>query len=321
MKKYLFISVMCIATLSVHAQHNINSDGDVAIKGGFMPGYALSVVAGKNPIIGLHENGTGNWANGIEGHTRPTGTTKGAGLVAAAFNKSNDGTQGRYYGVLAQAGYATSGYNYGVFGQLYDTQYNGAGIYGTVYSTESGMNVGGRYAGFFNGAVKVVGNLTVTGNISGVVVGSSSSNSAKVAQVNVVSSNSLATQLQGLTANTFYIERPNKPLKAKNAGGLQADTLEMEIPLTAMEEQVLKKRHYGLSAEQLEEAFPDLVYENEDGSKSINYVEMVPILVQALNELNEKVAALEKGSAMMHKEGDDLSEKKVVKGRQIILYP
>lgn len=317
MKKYLFISVMCIATLSVHAQHNISSDGDVAIKGGFKPGFAFSVVTEKNPIIGLHENGTGNWANGIEGHTRPLSSTKGIGLYASAYNKSNNGTQGRYYGVMGQAGHATSGYNYGVFGQLYDTQYNGAGIYGTVYSTESGMNVGGRYAGFFNGAVKVVGNLTVTGNINGVVVGSSSGNSAKVSQVNAVSSNTLASQLQGLTANTFYMERP----AAKEAVSLTADTLETEIPLTAMEKQVLKKRHYGLSAEQLEEAFPDLVYENEDGSKSINYVEMVPILVQALNELNEKVAALEKGSAMMHKEGDNLSEKKVVKGRQIILYP
>ena len=60
-----------------------------------------------------------------------------------------------------------------------------------------------------------------------------------------------------------------------------------------MEQQVLSKQHYGLNAEQLAESFPDLVYENEDGSKSINYVEMVPILVQAINELTAKVAVLE----------------------------
>ncbi len=66
-----------------------------------------------------------------------------------------------------------------------------------------------------------------------------------------------------------------------------------EMKLTKMEEQVRSKQHYGLSAEQLEEVFPDLVYEQEDGTKSINYVEMVPILVQAINELNAKIETLE----------------------------
>ena len=66
-----------------------------------------------------------------------------------------------------------------------------------------------------------------------------------------------------------------------------------EIPLSLIEKQSLAKRHYGLDVEELEDVFPDLVYENEGGSKSINYVEMVPILVQAINELSAKVAALE----------------------------
>ena len=66
-----------------------------------------------------------------------------------------------------------------------------------------------------------------------------------------------------------------------------------EIPLSLIEKQSLSKLHYGLNVEELEEVFPDLVYENEGGSKSINYVEMVPILVQAINELSAKVAELE----------------------------
>ena len=60
-----------------------------------------------------------------------------------------------------------------------------------------------------------------------------------------------------------------------------------------MEQQVLSKQHFGLDVEQLEEVFPDLVYKDENGSKSINYVEMVPILVDAINELSAKVEALE----------------------------
>jgi hypothetical protein len=61
---------------------------------------------------------------------------------------------------------------------------------------------------------------------------------------------------------------------------------------TYLQKQIYAKQHYALDAEQLEEIFPDLVYEQEDGTKSINYMEMVPILVKTISELNGKVAEL-----------------------------
>lgn len=64
-----------------------------------------------------------------------------------------------------------------------------------------------------------------------------------------------------------------------------------------MEKQIYAKQHYSLSADELEEIFPDLVYENEDGSKSINYVEMVPILVQAIGELKSEINELKGNGA------------------------
>ena len=65
-----------------------------------------------------------------------------------------------------------------------------------------------------------------------------------------------------------------------------------DIPLSFIEKQIYSRQHYGLSADELEAIFPDLVYENEDGSKSINYVEMVPILVQAIGELKSEINEL-----------------------------
>ena len=78
-----------------------------------------------------------------------------------------------------------------------------------------------------------------------------------------------------------------------------------EEEVSDIERQIFSKQHFGLDADQLEEVFPDLVYEQEDGTKSINYVEMVPILVQAINELSAKVASLEgnkDGSVRMTKQ-------------------
>lgn len=309
MKKQLLLLTFIWATNSVFAQINTNSDGDVAIKGGFKPGYGLSVVASKNPIIGVHENGTMTWQNGIEGHTRPESSALGVGLLGTAYNKTHTGTQGRYMGVMGQAGYATSGYNYGVFGQLYDTVYNGAGVYGTIYSTDTGVNTGGRYAGYFSGPVKIAGNLTVTGSINGVVIGPSSI--AKKAQSSL-DNVSLSDRLQGLSAQLFQLAET-----ASDETPANADTLETVRPMTAMEKQVLSKNHYGLSTEQIEEVFPDLVYENEDGSKSINYVEMVPILVQVINELNTRIKTLE----TRKRAESDVNQAKVLQKKQIVIYP
>ena len=54
---------------------------------------------------------------------------------------------------------------------------------------------------------------------------------------------------------------------------------------------------YGLAADQLKKVYPELVYEDEDGNVSINYVEMVPLLVQSINELSQELAELKGTSA------------------------
>ena len=57
--------------------------------------------------------------------------------------------------------------------------------------------------------------------------------------------------------------------------------------------QALAKTHYGLDAEALQEVFPDLVYESQEGEPYINYTEMIPLLVQAISELKAEVIALQ----------------------------
>jgi hypothetical protein len=72
-----------------------------------------------------------------------------------------------------------------------------------------------------------------------------------------------------------------------------SDSIEAQQPISKIEIQNIEKRHFGLSLEQLKEVFPDLVYEQEDGSYGVNYMEMVPILVKTINELNNRLSVLE----------------------------
>ncbi|MFN8309946.1 MAG: tail fiber domain-containing protein [Chitinophagales bacterium] len=50
--------------------------------------------------------------------------------------------------------------------------------------------------------------------------------------------------------------------------------------------------HMGLMAQDLEKRFPDLVITDDKGFKSINYVELVPLLIRALQEQNQKIDQL-----------------------------
>jgi hypothetical protein len=54
------------------------------------------------------------------------------------------------------------------------------------------------------------------------------------------------------------------------------------------------KQQFGFIAQDVEQALPDLVVLDEEGNKLVNYVAIIPVLVDALKELNGKVETLEK---------------------------
>ena len=86
-----------------------------------------------------------------------------------------------------------------------------------------------------------------------------------------------------------------KTKAAAAASRLAAEAAQKASADKTREAQAAQKMHYALSAEQLEAVYPDLVYMRPDGTKGINYVELIPILVEAIGELNAKVQQLEQG--------------------------
>ena len=78
---------------------------------------------------------------------------------------------------------------------------------------------------------------------------------------------------------------------------MQASTLKI---LEAKNNKQSSIRHYGLIAQELQELYPDLVYEGQDGYLGINYVELVPVLICAIQELKQELNEL-KGNETVHK--------------------
>lgn len=55
--------------------------------------------------------------------------------------------------------------------------------------------------------------------------------------------------------------------------------------------------HYGLIAQEVQEIYPELVQADGAGMLSINYIELIPLLIQSVQELSAQVASLKGTSA------------------------
>ena len=307
---------MMLATVCAQAQLKVNQYGNVLINSNETVGSGNLTIGKPNGGIGISVNTnitciearrTGTPTSPsilptIVGYNTPYGYFYSIGLKgeAIATNPINDG---RAFGVIGEAGNTTSGYNYGIFGSLSGSQ-NGAGVYGTTQS-ELGVNVGGRYAGYFNGDVKVTGSLyasvvtstaasasIATGQVALAENNATSENvSDKLAQLSAVQYNLNMPTALASTSTTFATRVNSDNLSTITMG----DTVEVAYP-SDIELQALSKNHYGLMAAQLQQIYPDLVYENQQGDLCINYIEMIPLLVESIKELKAEIAILQGGN-------------------------
>jgi len=51
-------------------------------------------------------------------------------------------------------------------------------------------------------------------------------------------------------------------------------------------------KSYGVIAQELEKILPELVKENENGWKTVSYIPLIAILINAVNELNNKIESI-----------------------------
>lgn len=50
--------------------------------------------------------------------------------------------------------------------------------------------------------------------------------------------------------------------------------------------------HYALSPKQLKAVFPNMVRDMKDGKAGVNYMELIPVFVKCINELQDEIADL-----------------------------
>ena len=67
----------------------------------------------------------------------------------------------------------------------------------------------------------------------------------------------------------------------------------------------------GVIAQEVEEIYPEFVHTDNEGMKSVNYSQMVAVLIEAVKELNSKIEILETENSQLQAQVDDIASMKV----------
>lgn len=222
---------------------------------------------------------------------------------------------GNNIGVFGHLGFNSNNYMYGNYGVLGMTIVNqnhgrnyglcgmidppngsfvgGAGIYATDcdYYFSYPTNIQGAYAGYFIGNVHASGNLTATSLFTtmdsrlcdNIVSLSQSKRSGKTTLENLLNMNIVEYNLKGR-----QFEEVSGDVAPEKAEELRR---ELEF-LKKEDKEMTSRRHFGVDARELQKVYPDLVLEGQDGYLSVNYLEMVPLVIRSIQELKQEIDEL-----------------------------
>ena len=87
--------------------------------------------------------------------------------------------------------------------------------------------------------------------------------------------------------------RLKSPLELNLIGPEVTDTLSTPLSLTDREAEIYNRERFGLSAQEVQKQFPEIVIEGDDGFLGVNYIELIPILIEALKDQQRQINDLQ----------------------------
>jgi hypothetical protein len=278
MKKYIFLLCAVCTTITSQAQLKVLSNGTAFIQRDSEVGNATLSV-GTLPADSLRSYDL--YKMGIRAYTFGSGLSNTVGVFGEACQQ-NIYQHLFSAGVWGMGGNAYSGMSYGVLGSIHNDM-KGAGIYGTNCD-DSYYSIDGKFSGYFYGPMHIVGPVYST-------VGFSSPSDMRLKK-DVVSvedtehsNGSTLSNLLGLEVLSFHLKTPYEE-KASSAGDYEEGSADN------INARYASLRHYGVSAQELQKIYPDIVYEWQDGTLAVNYVEMVPLLLRSIQQLKQELDEL-----------------------------
>ena len=272
MKKTISLFLFALCCLTSFAQLKVYTNGNVGIK---------SSLDSTSCRLSIGNRTYGSGYDVYLSSSNPLGNQYNIGIDGRAYNDTVK--NGYSMGVRGIAGNGTTGYNYGVMGILKGDG-EGAGVYGGIMF-DTGVEIKGQYAGFFSGDIKVTGGSKIR------LVNEYDNHQSATPVSN--SLNILSGLSPGYIQTLFSPPLGNSPEMTETVLS-QDETNDTERSLSD-EEGIPRptNRHYFLSWNQ---GPPYLVYTDMEQREYINYTELIPLLVGAINELSTRLNLLEQQS-------------------------
>ena len=311
MKSRFFLCVLFLCPFMSKAQFSVNQYGNVGIGcnislmsrtrlsvGTSMPGYGACFLSGDTGTLFLRTDTTDNDPTyGILASTTFK-ATEGYGIKLTARGIQGNKVAGIHS--VFQDGKRGCGVMGGLSGTSNMTA--GVGVLGSTFNSFA-LPTSGIYAGYF------IGDVRVTGTIYGTVLSPSSVSGGSNSNGEDENIETMSEDALSVTENLQQVELL-KMTRVNNDGSLAANKIvekpqHTNVPMTddnessgeEVDEEPIQTKlssvSYSLAANQLKQFYPELVYEDQEGNYSINYIEMVPLLVQSIKELSAKVETLE----------------------------
>ncbi|MBQ9200680.1 MAG: tail fiber domain-containing protein [Lachnospiraceae bacterium] len=279
MKNISIVLALAFYFINASAQLRVDSLGHAIVGSNSMTNGLLNVsglqTSGSSSYCNIYSNmylpGTsGQYYNGIQS------SLNGYGSQNCAFRGSAGST-------------SSSGYHYAFAGCIYGLITNASAVYGS--SSPYVTNVSGKYAGYFYGSTYVNGTLTATSFVSP----SDLQLKENITALNDRYGEKTLDNVMGMNVVKYNykkqdVEIDEKHLREELPEGISVEDAVADI--NKKTEAQSKKLHFGLIAQELQTIYPNLVEESEDGYLSINYVELVPILIRSIQELKQEVDEL-----------------------------
>jgi hypothetical protein len=255
--------------------------------------YNPNISTTGGALVTFSEKGTSS-GNSIIAHISQTMIGSGNylyGIKSTAYS-STVYSSGRAYGLYAQAGNASSGYNYAVYGYLYGTNY-GAAVFGATNGLGD-VGLTAQYAGYFRGNVKCENIMYAT---------SFQTQSDEKFKTNIKDLDVTAT-----TTNFLKISPKQYNLRQIEITQKSADSTSV-TKLYNESDQLFTKAKYGVIAQDLQVLFPDLVYKDNDGNLSVEYTGLIPIMIKVIQTQKSRIDVLEEKINSLVKDVEVLKQK------------
>ena len=221
----------------------------------------------------------------------PCGTGYAIGIKGLSYNGTAS-SNGRSFGVYGEAGNATSGWNYGVYGKVAGTNYATAVYATTVTSEYLGENLGATWAGYFKGNIYINGRVgikqktisygidmqTDSIRVSKLVLSSDRRFKKNIKNINDEKINIL----DSLVAVTYDYDFDI--LKTFN-DSVTTDSTVSRIDYYNVQNGNAKG--IGFIAQSVQQFYPELVSADSRGLLSVDYISFIPLIIESLKKQNE----------------------------------